>query len=154
MLKVGDPAFEFSALASTGKRVELKALHGQPVVLYFFLRTIWLSRGCHQQAQRFRDNYLEIKQLGAEVVGVSTSKYGDTCEFALHHRVTFPLIADTDHVISRGYGVLRPLIPVDQRVTFMIDEEGIVRGVFRHEVQVSRHLDDVLHFLRKRSRPG
>ena len=149
MLKVGDAAFDFSALSSTGQRVALRALRGKKLVLYFFLRTIWVSRGCHQEAQRFRDNYPDIRELGAEVIGVSTDKHDNTCKFALHHQVTFPLVADEDRSISRGYGVLRAFVPVDQRVTFVIDEAGIIGAVFQHEFQVSKHLDEVLRFLRK-----
>jgi len=44
---------------------------------------------------------------------------------------------------------LWPLLPLDKRVTFVIDEEGVVQAVFRHEFQVVKHLDDVLHFLQK-----
>lgn len=49
--------------------------------------------------------------------------------------------------MSALYGVLRPLLGINKRITFVIDHEGIVRGVFHHEFQISRHLDEVLVLL-------
>ena len=40
---------------------------------------------------------------------------------------------------------------IPQRITFVVDEEGVVRAVFHHEVQISRHLDDVREFLETRA---
>jgi peroxiredoxin Q/BCP len=58
-------------------------------------------------------------------------------------------VADHDKAISRAYGVLWPGLPFDKRVTFIIDEKGVVQAVFRHEFQVVKHLDDVLRFLQR-----
>jgi peroxiredoxin Q/BCP len=150
MVKLGDRAPDFSAPCSTGGTVTLTDYCGQLVVLYFFLRIHWTARGCIQETRRFRDNYPELRALGAEVIGVSTDRYDATCKFALENQVTFPMVGDEDRSISRAYGVLRPILPLDRRVTFVLDEQQVVRAVFRHEFQVSRHLDDVLAFVRRR----
>ena len=36
-----------------------------------------------------------------------------------------------------------------ERCTFLLDKEGVVRGVFEHEFQISKHLDGALHLLEK-----
>jgi peroxiredoxin len=149
MVKLGDLAPDFSAPCSTGRTVTLADYRGQVVVIYFFLRIHWASRGCIQEARRFRDNYPELRSLGAEVIGISTDRHDATCRFALENQVTYPMVGDEDQSISRAYGVLRPILPLDRRVTFVLDEEQVVRAVFRHEFQVSRHLDDVLAFVRR-----
>ena len=59
----------------------------------------------------------------------------------------YPMIGDPSLAISKLYGVLRPFLKLDRRVTFVIDPEGVVRGVFEHEFQISKHLDRVLHLL-------
>jgi hypothetical protein len=38
-------------------------------------------------------------------------------------------------------------MPRDKRVTYVIDEMGIVRAAFRHECIVSLHMADLLAFL-------
>lgn len=40
MLKVGDPAPDFRLPASNGSEIELSALRGKPVVLYFFPKAL------------------------------------------------------------------------------------------------------------------
>ena len=39
---------------------------------------------------------------------------------------------------------------VSHRVTYVIDEAGVIAGVFNHEFQVMTHLDEVVGFVRKR----
>lgn len=151
MLQVGERAPDFTAESSDGRRVSLSALRGGWAVIYFFPKAF--TPGCTAETRRFRDNYPELRALGAQVVGISTDDLDTQCRFAAENRVTFPLAADANKEISRRFGVLWPIVPVDKRVTFVIDPEGIVRAVFRHELQVSRHLDDVVAFLRKHAAP-
>ena len=58
------------------------------------------------------------------------------CRFAAKHGVKFPLVGDPDRRISRAYGVLWPLVSVDKRVTFVIDEQGIVRHRHDHRLGI------------------
>jgi peroxiredoxin Q/BCP len=147
MLKVGERAPDFSAESTTGKPVSLQALRGQPVVIYFYPKAF--TPLCSAEARKFRDNYPEIQALGAEVIGVSVDTHDVQCRFAVEQGVKFPLIPDHDKAVSRLFGVLWPLLPIDKRVTFVIDAEGVVRAVFHHEIQVLKHLDEVVAFLTK-----
>ena len=58
-----------------------------------------------------------------------------------------------DRAIGKAYGVLWPLLGVSQRVTFVIDREGVIRGAFHHEIQATKHIDDALALL-ERLTPG
>jgi peroxiredoxin Q/BCP len=127
--------------------VSLRALRGKRVVLYFYPKAF--TPGCTAESKRFRDNYEELRSLGAEVVGVSVDEHDTQCDFAKSHELRFPLVADNDKAISRAYGVVWPVLGFDKRVTFVIDEDGRVGAVFRHEIQISKHLDDVMRFLQK-----
>jgi peroxiredoxin len=152
MVKVGDPAPNFSARATSGEAVTLASLRGRPVVIYFFPKAF--TMGCTVETRQFRDNYEELRRLGAEVIGISPDKFDQQCRFATDNRLPFPLVGDEDKRICEAYGVLWPLIKLPQRITFVVDEQGIVQATFHHEVQISRHLDDVLHFLEKRKAAG
>jgi peroxiredoxin len=57
-------------------------------------------------------------------------------------------VADPDGTICRAYAVDRRLLPVAQRVTFLIDREGYVIGRFSHSLRISAHVGDVLDALR------
>lgn len=150
MLDVGATAPDFESEAFDGRRVRLKQLRGRPVVLYFFPKAF--TPLCTVETRRFRDNYPELTAMGAEVVGISTDTFATQCEFAQRQEVSFPLLADPDRRISAAYGVLWPLLSRAQRVTFVISETGIIELVLWHEFQVSKHLDEVLLYLRKRPR--
>jgi peroxiredoxin Q/BCP len=146
MLKVGEPAPPFSATATNGKKVSLEGFRGQILVLYFFRRAF--TRNCTVETRGFRDNYDDLRAQGAEVVGVSCDDFSTQCSFTKSEGVTFPMIADADRQISRDFRVFFRLFPISHRVTYVIDQNGTVAGVFNHEFQVVKHLDEVLRFVR------
>lgn len=148
MLTIGEIAPGFSARDCLGNSVTLSSLKGKPVVLFFFPKAFTI--GCTIEVRAFRDNYDRIRELGAELVGVSVDSVQKQCDFAKAENINFPLIGDEDRGISEPFGVLWPVLKVDRRVTFIIDEEGRVEHVIHHEVKVHRHLDDVLAYLKAR----
>ena len=147
-LEVGEEAPAFRARGTDGADVDLAAYRGRWVVLYFYPKAF--TPGCTREAKRFRDNLPELKALGAEVVGVSVDDLETQCAFSEEHRLGFPLVADRDGAVSRLYGAKRALLPLDRRVTYVIDPGGRIAARFEHEFQVSRHLDDVVGFLSKK----
>lgn len=149
---VGDPAPDFEAQTQSGETVRLRDYAGQYLVLYFYPKAF--TPGCTKQTLRFRDNYPDLKELGAEVLGVSLDDPETQCDFGRQYDVTFPLVADDNKQLSRKYGVVRKLLPVDKRVTFVIDPEGKIAAQFHHEFQVNKHLDDVVKFLRQAQPKG
>ncbi len=70
-------------------------------------------------------------------------------DFAASVSAPFPMVSDEDRRISKAYGVLWPLIKLDRRVTALIAPDGVVRGVFTHELQAGKHVDDALTMLRE-----
>lgn len=146
-LRVGDRAPDFTARSTGGELLSLSALRGQVVVLYFFPKAF--TPGCTRQTERFRDAQEDIRELGGVVIGVSVDDHVTQCDFAAATHAGFPMIGDADHTVSNLYGVLRPFLRLDRRVTFVIDGDGVVRGIFEHEFQISKHLDAVLHLLER-----
>lgn len=152
MLAVGQLAPSFSGVTTSGAQLSLDDLRGRLVVLYFFRKAF--TRNCTVETKGFRDNYDDLRALGAEVVGVSSDDLPTQCEFARAHAVTFPLLADPDRVIARRYDVLFTFLPTSHRVTYVIDKAGTIAGVFNHEFAVIKHLDEVLRFVNKVSAPA
>lgn len=98
MLRVGEAAPPFQAPSTLGRDVSLVEHRGRLVVLYFFRRAF--TRNCTVETRGFRDNHAELRELGADVIGVSPDDFPTQCAFAKASDVSFPLVADdrqSDH---------------------------------------------------------
>ncbi len=142
MLKTGDWAPDFAATDCQGRSVKLSELKGRKVVLFFFPKAF--TAGCTLEIRNFRDHQAAIEAQNATLIGVSLDKPERQCQFAKAERIDFALIGDESRAISESYGVVWPLVRRDRRATFMINEAGMIDEVINHEVQVYRHLDEVL----------
>ena len=143
MLQRGDIAPDFDAVDCRGERVSIGQYKGKKnVVLFFFPRAF--TPACTLEVRNFRDNYERISTAGAELIGVSVDRADRNCKFAEAEGLQFRLIGDESRVISELYKVVWPVLRIDRRATFVIDEAGVIVEVIHHEVQVYRHLEDVL----------
>lgn len=146
-MKVGEFAPDFDAVDCRGERLTLSSFRGKRrVVLFFFPKAF--SPACTLEVRDFRDHYERITQLNAELVGISVDKSERNCRFAIEEGLQFRLIGDESKAISERFGVLWPVLRVDRRATFVIGTDGRVEDIFHHEVQVHRHLTDVLERLK------
>ncbi|RKH21265.1 peroxiredoxin [Corallococcus sp. CA041A] len=152
MIAVGELAPDFAATDCHGQTVRLSELRGRRVVLFFFPRAFTV--GCTIENRAFRDNHERIRELGAELVGVSVDTLTTQCDFAEQEGIHFALLGDDERRISRAWGVLWPVLNIDRRVTFIVGADGVVERVIHHEVRVYRHLDDVLKYLQAHPTPG
>jgi len=147
MPTVGDAAPDFTAEAHTGDTISLADFHGQKVALYFYPKDD--TPGCTKQACNLRDGFSELKDAGVQVIGVSADDMDSHNAFADKHDLPFPLIADTDHEILEAYGVWAEKTMFGnqfmgiKRTTFLIDEEGIIRHVFKRP-KTGAHTDEIL----------
>jgi peroxiredoxin Q/BCP len=149
MLRIGDTAPEFEVSLDDGTAFRLsEALEKGPVILYFYPKDF--TAGCTREAQGFRDVYSDIRDLGASVIGMSTDDLDSHRRFREACRLPFQLAADTDGTVREAYGVRRRFLgPGTKRVTYLIDCEAVIRGVYDHEIAIGRHVTDVLNGLRE-----
>lgn len=146
-VKVGDPAPDFEGPTSDGSRLGLKDFVGKKnVVLYFYPKDD--TPGCTREACSFRDNIRPIRDLGAEIIGVSLDSVQSHDKFARKYELQFPLISDKDKRIANAYGVLRDIGLSTNRVTFIIDKDGKVAKIFP-KVDVGKHTDEVVAALKE-----
>jgi peroxiredoxin Q/BCP len=149
---VGSLAPDFSVFSTEGRLVRLDDHRGRWLVLFFYPKAF--TPGCTRETRGFRDEQETIEALGAVVYGVSVDDLSVQCDFARANHVGFPLLADADQSMSKAYGVTRGFLPFNKRVTFVIDGEGVVRARFAHEMQVMRHVTDVIAFLQAQAAPS
>ena len=126
LLAVGAEVPDVSAPAQDGKLVNLRALKGKPLVVYFYPKDD--TPGCTIEAKGIRDQYAELNRL-AVVLGVSEDSLDSHKAFASKYDLPFSLLDDTNHALASAFGV--PLSSGHaKRVTFVIDASGKVNKVF------------------------
>ena len=134
-LKPGDPAPDFAAPATDGSVLRLADFRGRKLVMYFY--PMDNTPGCTRQACSLRDANAEIAARGAAILGVSAQGTESHQRFTEKFSLNFPLLADTGLTVAKAYGVagsglgglLRSVVKVSERVTFIIDEKGRISHV-------------------------
>ncbi|MEX2112259.1 MAG: thioredoxin-dependent thiol peroxidase [Pirellulales bacterium] len=148
----GKKAPDFTLAADDGTKVKLSDLKGRPVVLYFYPRDN--TPGCTREACAFRDRKPALAKLGAVVLGISPDSVASHEKFRDQHKLTFRLLADTDHKVAEKYGAWREKTLYGkkslgiQRSTWLIDAEGKVARMWK-KVNVDGHDEQVLAALEK-----
>ena len=148
MLQVGQPAPDFTLRTTSGQSFRLADQRGRHVVLYFYPKDD--TPGCTAEACSFRDQYEDFKDLGAEVVGISSDSEASHQKFTQKHRLPFELLADTDGLVRNRYEVPRALLGLlPGRVTFVIDKEGVIQYIFNSLSGATDHVRNAKEVLRK-----
>jgi peroxiredoxin Q/BCP len=147
-IQVGDRAPDFTLPKQDGSTVSLRDLLGQgPIVLYFYPKDD--TPGCTVEACSFRDAYEDFKDAGAEVVGISSDSAAEHKAFADKHRLPFTLVSDAGGKVRKLYGVPSTLGLFPGRVTYVIDQGGVVRHVFSSQINPQKHVREALVVLRR-----
>ena len=147
MIELGQTAPDFELPDQDGNPVHLADLRGGLVVLYFYPKAD--TPGCTTQACGIRDHRADYEALGATVLGVSPDPVKAIKKFHDGQSLSFTMLADEDHAVTELYGVWVEKKNYGrtywgaQRATFLIDEKGIVRGIWR-KVKVAGHVQQVL----------
>src|ERR1700733_2213234 len=103
LLSTGEDAPLFSGKDQDGHTWKLADHLGKGFVfLYFYPKDN--TAGCTSEACSLRDNLVELKQVGVQVVGVSFDGRKSHQEFAFANNLSFPLLADTSGQIADAYG--------------------------------------------------
>jgi thioredoxin-dependent peroxiredoxin len=115
-----------------------------PAVVYFYPAD--LTPGCTKEAKAFNDRYDRFREVGYEVIGVSVDSEERHDEFRAECSLRFPLVADKDGALAGQLDLLKDYGEEGsfaRRVTFLLDEDGIVRQ--RWDVtDAGTHPEDVL----------
>ena len=147
-LKIGDRVPQFTLPDQNGIMVDLKNFIGKTkLVIYFYPKDE--SYGCTKEACSFRDSYEDFKEAGAEVIGISADDEASHKGFAANHKLPFILLSDKDKKVASRYGVGKTMGILSGRVTFIIDKQGIIRGIYSSQINFQKHVDEALEMLRK-----
>lgn len=146
-IEAGTSALDFSLLGSDDSIHSLSGYRGKKIVLYFYPKDS--TSGWTNEAISFRDNIKELGNHNVVVLGISRDSIPSHKKFIEKYSLPFILLSDPEEEACKLYDVLKEKnmygkksIGVE-RSTFIIDENGIIRKIFR-KVKVDGHIDEVL----------
>ncbi len=153
MLRKGDHAPDISLTDESGEWVVLSELwESSMLVLFFYPKDHTL--GCAQEACAFRDGYTELREAGAEVIGVSADDASSHRRFRKEHSLPYRLLSDDKGEARKAFGVGKSMGVLPARVTFVIDREGKVRSVLNSQFQFRKHFRRALRTVQELKAQG
>jgi peroxiredoxin Q/BCP len=147
-LPIGQKAPDFILKDQNGETFQLsETLKTHAVVLYFYPKDE--TYGCTKEACFFRDAFEDFVDAGAIVVGVSADSVASHEKFAGHHRLPFSLLSDPDKAVHKLFGVERGFLGLlAARVTFVIDQEAVIRKTFDSLGNFEGHVKESLKVIK------
>jgi len=155
MVEIGDLAPLFCLPGGDEQEVCLKSYLGKWLVLYFYPRDN--TSGCTREAVDFTDALPVLRDLGAQVLGISRDSPASHRKFVERHSLGVKLASDQEHKVTEDYGAwaLRKMYGKESygvvRSTFLIDPQGKIAHIWKkvavkgHAGAVVKRLQDLLH---------
>ncbi len=138
---------DFTANATQDKKIRLKDLRGQNVVLYFYPKDS--TPGCTTEGRDFAGLHAKFRRQKTVILGVSRDSIPSHEKFRAKQEFPFDLISDADETLCKAFDVIHEKSLYGQkfmgivRSTFLIDKDGKLRAEWR-KVKVSGHAEEVL----------
>ena len=137
----------FSSDATGDKKLRLRELRGQNVVLYFYPKDS--TPGCTQEGLDFKALHAKFRRQKTVILGASRDSLASHEKFKAKQGFPFDLLSDPDEKLCKKFDVIhekslygRKFMGV-VRSTFLIDKDGKLRAEWR-KVKVKGHAEEVL----------
>lgn len=149
MIKTGDKLPEFELVDQNNKLVNIRQYIGTSnLVIYFYPKDD--TPGCTKEACTFRDFYEDFVYAGAKVIGISADDPSSHFNFAKKHNLPFVLLSDQENRVRKLFDVPKSFLGlIPGRVTYVIDKQGIVRGVFNSQLNIQKHVQEAIETLKQ-----
>lgn len=151
-VKAGDPfpdvklpAVQADKVKPGAEALSVADLKGKTVVVFFYPKA--LTKGCTVESCGFRDILADFPK-DAVVLGASGDDKNLQQKFIDEHKLTYPLLCDTDLKLIKELGILSANGKTAQRVTFVVGKDGKVAKVFDGKIDTAKHPKEVLEFVK------
>jgi thioredoxin-dependent peroxiredoxin len=141
---------DFRLPATGSEPFHLKALRGNPVVLYFYPKDD--TPGCTLEGQDFQRLLPSFRRRGARIFGISRDSLASHGKFCAKFGFGFELLSDEEEKACKLFDVIHEKNMYGRKVmgivrsTFLLDAEGKLRREWR-KVKVTGHAAEVLEAL-------
>ncbi|MEB3320898.1 MAG: thioredoxin-dependent thiol peroxidase [Cyanobium sp.] len=147
-LAIGAEAPDFTLPDQNGDPVQLSALRGSRVVIYFYPKDD--TPGCTKEACNFRDQWSAFAEHGIRVLGISKDNGSSHGKFIAKYQLPFTLLTDAEPcpvaAAYESYG-LKKFMGREymgmMRHTFVIDPEGRIELLYT-KVKAETMADTIL----------
>jgi peroxiredoxin Q/BCP len=140
MLETEQKAPEFTLPDQDGNDVSLTSLlKDGPAILYFYPADF--TPGCTREACSIRDLHREISAAGLSVAGISPQSPDSHRRFREKYHLPFTLLADEKREVIKMFGVSGLFGVWVQRVTFLVDQNRVIKGRVKAHFSIGEHED-------------
>lgn len=148
MLKPGDKLPDFELLNQNNNWVSSRDWIGKPVIIYFYPKNN--TPLCTSEACSFRNQFDAFRNVGAQVIGISTDSPESHAQFIKKYSLPFNLLSDADRSVESIFGLERMLWGlIAPRVTFIFDKNGILTNAHDSRWTGSGHVTAAIEALKK-----
>ncbi len=132
------------------KKIKLSDYRGKWAILFFYPGDFTFV--CPTELEEMAENYAEFQKLNAEILSVSVDSvyvhkaWHDTSEAI--KKVEFPMLSDLRHELAETFGCYIEEEGVALRGTFIVDPDGILKGVEVNDNSVGRNAKELLRKLK------
>lgn len=150
-ITIGQNAPDIQFYATNNLNLRLNDYLGKVLIVFFYPKDA--TPGCTIESQNFRDSYQLIKEMNAELLGISRDSLKSHERFKLQHNLPFELIADTDEHFCKLFDVIKEKNMYGKKVrgiersTFVFNQKGVLVKEWR-KVAVPGHVQEVINFLK------
>jgi len=99
-------------------------------------------RGFQAMASAFADEETDV--IGASTDSFFSHKAWLEDRATFSEPITHPILADTNHSVSRAFNVLKEDQGIAYRATVIVDDQGVIRSVSVNDLSVGRSPAEVL----------
>jgi peroxiredoxin Q/BCP len=108
------------------------------LVIFFYPKDD--TPGCTKEVCSFRDSYSELKNIGAEIIGISSDSITNHQKFAKNFYVNYNLLSDYKKKVRKLFGVPKSffgLLP--GRVTYIFDPNRKLLKIINLQFDINSH---------------
>ncbi|MPV86729.1 peroxiredoxin [Ostreibacterium oceani] len=150
MSMIGKKAPEWKGAAYVNGEEKIISSHdyeGKWYVLYWY--PLDFTFVCPTEIRGFEALLEEFEDEGVSIIGASTdSWHSHKCWFAdretFEQEITHPVIADTNHKLSKKFKVLKKDSGIAYRATVIVDDQGIIRSYSVNDLSLGRSPKETL----------
>jgi peroxiredoxin len=146
MLKIGDKTPLFS-LPCNGNDIDISKeidKHNN-VILFFYPKDN--TPGCKIEAMEFSSLKSEFQKNNSIIFGISKDSKESHDNFTQKCNLSINLMSDIEGKVCEMYGVLRRIIGIIKRSTFIIGQDGLIKYA-NYDVNPKGHAQEILNFIK------
>lgn len=130
---IGQPAPAFELVTQNKEKFSSESLKGRKSMIVFI--PFPFTGICDGEGCAIRDGLGELNDMDANVVVITCHAVNLTSRWAQEYSFDFPVLSDywPHGAVSMAYGAFNDKVGAANRMTVILDEEGIVRDVIATE---------------------